>query len=459
MSLTYPSEESMQLPQTPPKLDILRDELSHGRSLRNLARAFEVAFKPTQNGQYRHWDKLRYLEPPEGLSHEHWWFAIKMARSNMAHNLPLTDAERLHFTYAVPDAALEGTHKIDQLASGQISSSEVVTNTSTRNRYLVNSLIEEAITSSQLEGASTSRKVAKDMIRSGRQPRTKSERMILNNYVAMRRIHSLQHEELSPDLICELHRMVTDGTLDDPKDAGRLQTPQDTRVEVLWTRDKHALKLHTPPPAEQLPQRMEAMCKFANGEEPEGFLHPVIRAIVLHFWLAYDHPFADGNGRTARALFYWSMLRQNYWLVEYLTISNILAKAPARYARSFLYVETDERDLTYFILFHLKVILRAIAELNEYLQRKMDEVKEIEALVRNSARFNGRQIALIGHALRHPDASYTARSHGSSHNINQETGRLDLIDLENRGLLVREKIGKENHFFPPGDLPSKLRTV
>src|SRR4051794_22724022 len=171
----------------------------------------------------------------------------------------------------MPDAALESTHRIDQSASGHISMSEVVTNAATRNRYLVSSLMEEAITSSQLEGASTSRQVAKDMIRSGRQPRNKSERMILNNYVAMRRIHSLQWEELSPKLICELHRIVTDGTLDNPKDSGRLQTPQDTCVEVLWTRDKQELRLHTPPPAEQLPERMEAMCKFANGEEPEGF--------------------------------------------------------------------------------------------------------------------------------------------------------------------------------------------
>lgn len=449
----------MQIPRTPPELDALRDELTRGRHLRSLARAFEVAFKPTQDGQYRHWDKLRYLEPPEDLSHEHWWFAIKMARSNMAHNLPLTDAEGSPFTYSMPDAALESTHKIDQSASGHISMSEVVTNAATRNRYLVSSLMEEAITSSQLEGAATSRKVAKEMIRSGRQPRNKSERMILNNYIAMRRIHGLQREELSSDLICELHRMVTDGTLDDPKDAGRIQTPQDTRVEVLWTRDKRDLKLHTPPPAEQLPERMEAMCRFANGDEPEGFLHPVVRAIVLHFWLAYDHPFADGNGRTARALFYWSMLRQGYWLAEYLTISSILTKAPARYARSFLYVETDNRDLTYFILFHLAVVLRAITQLNSYLQRKMGEVKEIEMLVKNSARFNSRQIALIGHALRHPDASYTVNSHGSSHNINQETARLDLMDLENRGLLAHEKIGKKHHFFALRDLTSRLRAV
>ena len=52
-------------------------------------------------------------------------------------------------------------------------------------RFLVNSLMEEAIRSSQLEGATTSRRVAKEMLRTGREPRDRSERMIANNYRAL----------------------------------------------------------------------------------------------------------------------------------------------------------------------------------------------------------------------------------------------------------------------------------
>ncbi len=207
----------------------------------------------------------------------------------------------------MPDTVLEAAHRIDQLASGRIGLSDVVTNPATRDRYMVSSLMEEAISSSQLEGASTSRRVAKEMIRSGRAPRNKSERMIFNNYRAMHSVREQRHEKLTPTLIFELHRLVTDGTLDDPMDAGRLEPPDGERVQVFSPEGE---LLHTPPPAEQLPARMEALCTFANGEEAVGFLHPVVRAIIVHFWLAYDHPFADGNGRTARALFYWSMLSQ-----------------------------------------------------------------------------------------------------------------------------------------------------
>lgn len=157
--------------------------------------------------------------------------------------------------------------------------------------------------------------------------------------------------------------------------------------------------------------------EFANaGTSGDDYLHPAIRAILLHFWVGHDHPFEDGNGRTARALFYWSMLNQGYWLAEYLTISKILTKAPAKYARSFLYTEWDDNDLTYFVLYQLSVVGRAIDELHSYLARKMREVREVEHMLR-SVPLNHRQLALLGHALRYPDATYTFASHANSNDV------------------------------------------
>ena len=442
----------MKIPQQPPDFRELLVEMNPDQ----IRRLFSEDIRPSPNGKYLHWDELRHRPLPDGLSHKEWWLGIKLARINMAHQLPLNDAEGESFTYSMPDPVLERVHRIDQLASGRIEISELVTNPSTRDRYVVNSLIEEAITSSQLEGASTSHRVAKEMIKSRRRPRDKSEQMILNNYYAMEFVREHQRDELTPALICELHRIVTDKTLDDPRDAGRLQEPGEARVKV-WDRMRTGQILHEPPPAEQLPERLDALCKFANGETPDGFLHPVVRAIIVHFWLAYDHPFVDGNGRTARALFYWAMLRQGYWLASFLSISSILTKAYAKYPRSFLHVETDGRDTTYFIIYQLKVIMRAIEQLHQYLRRKMAEVKKVERLVKTSGQFNHRQVALIGHALRHPDAFYTVESHRSSHNVSTQTARTDLTKLADHGILARGMLGKAYYFFPPDDIVQTLR--
>jgi Fic family protein len=149
------------------------------------------------------------------------------------------------------------------------------------------------------------------------------------------------------------------------------------------------------------------------------------------------------------------MLKRGYWLTEFLSISRILNAAPARYARSFLYTESDEFDSTYFVLNQLAVICRAIEDMYAYLSRKASEVVQTERRLR-AADLNHRQKALLAHALRHPDADYTFRSHQKSHRIVYQSARTDLLDLEQRGYLRRTTVGQRFHFRPAADLVNRL---
>src|SRR5687767_5069266 len=134
--------------------------------------------RPTDDaGKYRHWDTFRRLKPPPGLTSEDWWYAVKLGRIALWKGLPLQTADGAPFVFGMPDVAWEMLHRIDQQAAGRIGAAEAVANPQLRERYVMSSLIEEAITSSQLEGASTTRVVAKEMIRSGRAPRDRSELM------------------------------------------------------------------------------------------------------------------------------------------------------------------------------------------------------------------------------------------------------------------------------------------
>jgi Fic family protein len=187
------------------------------------------------------------------------------------------------------------------------------------------------------------------------------------------------------------------------------------------------------------------------------FVHPVVRAILLHFWLAYDHPFEDGNGRTARILFFWKMHAEGYWLAEYLPISRLIRKAPAQYARAFLETETDGGNTTYFLIHQLKAIERAIADLHEYLQRKIAETRDIRSLLEDDGDLNGRQLALLTDAVRHGDGTYSFDSHATSHRVSHETARSDLRQLAERGLLVKRRLGRKHVFAPAPDLPERLR--
>ena len=407
-----------------------------------------------ENG-YLHWDKLRYCSPPPGVTHQEWWMVLKLSRMDALKPIALKDKVNRPFQFAITDSVMEQLHQIDLGTGGLVSLPEPITNPHTRDRYLVSSLIEEAITSSQLEGAVTTRAVAKEMIRTGRKPRDHSERMILNNYITMQHIQDLKSSALSPDLVFHIHGLVTDKVLEDPTAAGRFRRADEKRV----VGDEYGNVYHDPPPAEELHERMAAMCAFANQETPGYFIHPALRAILLHFWLAYDHPFVDGNGRTARALFYWAMLHSGYWLFEFISISTILRKAPVNYGRSFLYTETDDNDLTYFLIAQTQVIRQAIDALRVYTEAKTAELRDMESHLRALDLFNHRQVEIIRHALKHPGQRYTFAAHQTSHNVAYQTARTDLLALSERGVLEKRKKGRQMVFVAPPDLSFQLMKI
>lgn len=419
--------------------------------------------QPTDSkGRYLHWDKLRHLAPPDDLSVEQWWMAIKATRLSMFKKLPLVDVQEKPFCYAMPDCVQRELHWLDRYAAGSIQSGEAITNRESRNTYLIRSLVEEAINSSQLEGASTTRDVAKEMIRQQREPDDLSERMILNNYRAMQFIRDFKDELLTPSMIFELHHILTLGTLNKPEKAGCFRDESDDIHVVDGVTNEY---LHTPPPAAQLPERLQALCEFANAEPASEsgahFLHPVVKAIVLHFMLGYDHPFYDGNGRTARALFYWAMARAGYWLMEYVSISEVIKQAPVQYGRAYLYTESDDNDATYFLVHQLGVIHKAVDALHVYLDDKMRAVEAAQQMLVNNPRLKGklnfRQLSLLRHALKHPRFSYVVQEHQQSHGVSYDVARKDLLHMSDTlGLLDKTKRGKQYYFVAPVDLEKRI---
>ena len=74
-------------------------------------------------------------------------------------------------------------------------------------------------------------------------------------------------------------------------------------------------------------------------------------------------------------------------------------------------------------------------------------------MLRRSTDLNHRQLSLLAHAIRHPDAEYTIRSHMTSHRVAYATSRADLFRLAEFGLLDRRRLGEKTYVFRT---PSKL---
>lgn len=350
----------VRLPEDPPAVHDVLNKISPD----HLRQVLDV--RPTVDGRYLHWEEVRRRPPPAGLTTDEWWTGLALSRQSIARSSPILNTEGVPFRYSLVEPVLELIQNLDLRAKSRLDTPAATLNPVTRSNYRERGIIEEALSSSQLEGAVTTRARAKEMLRNEQKPRDVSERMISNNYNAMRHIKEISNREMSPDLICEIHAILTEGTLDNPDYCGRFQRPEDSRIAVVDVLDE---TIFTPPPAEEITERIEGLCDFANGANDE-FTHPLLRSIFLHFWLAYIHPFVDGNGRTARMLFYWAALREDYWLMEYVSISAVLLKAPAQYRDSFLYSETKDNDFTYFLIHQLKALYKAFHRLSDFALKK-----------------------------------------------------------------------------------------
>lgn len=402
--------------------------------------------------EYMHYDELVHLPMPDQRRPEQVWSMVKFMRM-ARRELPLLDEKGRPFSFTQPDALLEGLHQIDRDSGRYIGADEPeALEGGERERYVVSSIMDEAIASSQLEGAATTRRVAREMLEEKRAPRDISERMILNNYQTMMRLKNWAGEDLTLERLNEIHRSMTDGTLEAPVDEGRLRKTNDIQV---WD-DRDGTPLHIPPQADGLPNRLQALFRFANGQDEGVFIHPVIKAMILHFWVAYEHPYVDGNGRTARAVFYWYLLKQKYWLFEFLSISNFILRSRAQYTRAFQYTETDDNDATYFLLYHEQAIREALKELHAHLKQAQQDIRANLGLLNRFPGLNHRQRDLVQQFVTRARRHITIGAHMTRNRVVYQTARMDLLDLVKTGLVAIARTGRPMIFTPVADLESRL---
>ncbi|MDD5269939.1 MAG: Fic family protein [Candidatus Omnitrophica bacterium] len=395
------------------------------------------------NDRYFYWTDLAHRIPANiEAKPEEVWAYLKMTRSANMRNTPIMDKKGNYFTYWIPDCLHRGISEVDKWSGGQIITDQPF-GLPSKERYIINSLMDEAIASSQLEGASTEYEVAKNMLRSGRKPKDKNEQMIVNNWNAMQFIRENKKKPFSMDRLFELHTILTLDTLESPSQAGRFRETDDISVTY---RDE---VVHIPLKAEMLKERIEKLIEFASNDDEENWVHPVIKGAMIHFWLGYDHPFIDGNGRTARALMYWYLLGQGYELFQYLSISKHFLRAPGQYVRAYLYTESDENDLTYFLYYNLLSIRFALNDLRKYFKSKQHEISKANDLLNKFRGLNLRQKSLIYHSIQHPDTIYTIETHKNTQGIAYDTARKDLMALVLKDFLKMEKQGRRLLLFHP----------
>ena len=384
------------------------------------------------NADYEYWDKAKYKKLPEGFTPQMLWANVKASRLRSM----ISVWNKYDINLCVTSQMQRLCHEFD-MKFGSFWEVEGDTQSAEKKYYLSSSLMEEAIYSSKMEGASTTRIVAKDMLRKKKSPQNKSQQMIANNYNTIQYIVEHKDEPLTEETLLHIHRLMTEKTMDNPEDTGRFRTNDKVVVADMVEGDI----IYTPPSFQEIPEFVESLCDFFNNDNPRTFIHPIIRGIIVHFMLAFMHPFADGNGRTARALFYWYMLKEKYWLTEYMSISRVIAKSKPSYEKSFRYVENDGNDIGYFVAYNLRALDISFQQLTDYIQRKQREKKAATSFM-IAGNINYRQAMILQRLKEEPNTIMTVKDVQEQFSVSSMTARKDLSDLVQQGYLTEIAINK-----------------
>lgn len=395
------------------------------------------------NVDYLYWDKVKYYTLPEisGLTNEKLWNVLTFKRES--DGIPINFG-KYSFQYVLTNHILKSLHDFDMKFGGNLnfdSTPEI-----DKRQYLVSSLMEEAIASSQIEGAVTTRKKAKEMLRKNLPPKNISEQMIMNNFLSINRISSLKNKKLTPSLILEIHKNITFQTLENSVDEGRFRTTND--IDVVDSIDNEIV--YSPPNFEEIPGLIDELCEFFNSENEDIYIHPIIKGCIIHFMIGWIHPFVDGNGRTARALFYWYMLSQGYWLIEYMSISRLIIKSKVQYGRAYLYSETDRNDLTYFINYKTHTLHKAFNSLLAYIQKKVKEKKQFK-LISKIGHINERQAEIIRKLYDEEDQLLSVRELINIFAVADQTIRNDVKGLMEKGIVKEIPLNNKTSVYGRGE--------
>ncbi|MBE7645085.1 cell filamentation protein Fic [Tenacibaculum finnmarkense genomovar ulcerans] len=413
--------------ENPPKFK----EIDITKYIDSIGKEDVLSFLNEANERYFYWSEIKYRPNIPFKNSKEAWKMIKSHRMLSAKGLYFGEYK---FTYNLTSYIQKDLHNFDLKLIGGLYQNSITPQD--KREYFKNSLIEEAIASSQIEGAATTTDVAKDMIKSGRKPRNESEQMIVNNFNAIREIENRLEEELSIQLILDIHELMTSNT-EASQYSGKF------RNHPIYVKNHIDGEIaFTAPDYKEVIKLIDNLIYFINNED--DFIHPIIKASVLHFMIGFIHPFGDGNGRTARALFYWYSIKKGYTLLKHISISKAILNSRTSYDKAFLKTEYDDNDLTYFIMYSMKSLRVAFQNLINYRDKKRAERYKVSELMYELIHkgFNKRQADLLSYLVLKPKLNITISIYSKKHNIVRQTATRDLIDLENKGILSKFKDGK-----------------
>jgi Fic family protein len=258
----------------------------------------------------------------------------------------------------------------------------------------------------------------------------------------------------SPSLVLSLYERLTHGV--DVKGIARGQR----RTNLAGTINPEEM-------AEVARQRgiLAEICDFANAGSGDPEEPSAIKAYMVLSAMGYWRPLPDLNETVGRHMLRLFAVKRDYPVLGYLATSRSMLRWFDGKLRPGVtrFAELKRREVipgtidgTEDILTYLQLTTDAIGGLLGYIDLTKKQDAALAAALESEERLNYRQRSVLGRALSRPTTEFRIRAHQNAHHVVYQTARADLLDLEERGFLVREMHGKAFVFVPAPNLEQLL---
>lgn len=311
----------------------------------------------------------------------------------------------------------------------------------------------ESIASSKVEGMQVDgRDLARAEARVETGGRTRpGTREILNNIDAMELAidEASSHADVTVDVVAAVHRALM-------SDAPNAQIAGVVRAEQNWIGGNNhnpCGAAYVPPPPDELDRLLTDLCAAVTEKD----LPPLVQAALVHSQFETIHPFADGNGRTGRALIHVVLRRRELAPAYVPPISVVMAANKARYIQGLIRFREGDVDgwITQFAT--------AAAQAAGLAQTYLGAVEDLQARWREQLksavdpRADAAAWRIIDVMPAHPVitlAVAVAATQRTKAVVNQALGQ-----LEQSGVLVRLSQGERNRAWEATGLLDLLASM
>lgn len=190
------------------------------------------------------------------------------------------------------------------------------------------------------------------------------------------------------------------------------------------------------PDASRLESEMEKFITWVNSHAP---LDPVLKAGIAHFWFVTIHPFADGNGRIARALADMLLARADGTAQRFYSMSAQIQRERRDYYDSLEEAQKGTLDITRWLEWFLACLDRALTNTETLLGQVISKAQFWERA--NSHVLSERQKRVLNKFLDGFEGKLTSSKWAKMAKCSQDTALRDIQDLIEKGLLIKEDSG------------------